>query len=172
MALKANQSSLDTSNTNIGLRETIANNDVKLALKEDITANDTKLALKVDNTYVGAVTSTEHSYLDGVTSSIQTQIDGLGGGGGGETLQETYDLSTAPQITTSVAKGAMTFQGLTGVSNTLEVKNNAGTKVAHVSLEGNVDCGAITSQTITDINNSISNIDNVPDANKPAFTEN
>ena len=41
-----NITDIATNVTNINLRETIIDNDVKLALKEDITANDAKLVLK------------------------------------------------------------------------------------------------------------------------------
>lgn len=47
-----------------------------------IAADDLPTAINAANIADGSVSNTEFQYLNGVTSAIQAQIDGLGGGGG------------------------------------------------------------------------------------------
>jgi len=68
----------DTIDTGVIDGEIISNDSID---DDSIDFTDVTLA---DLTFdVGGVTTTEFGYLDGVTSNIQAQIDGLSGGGGG-----------------------------------------------------------------------------------------
>lgn len=76
-------------------------------------------------------------------------------GGTTSTLQSSYDLSSIPQILTSLAQGAMSIRGGTGsdTDTVLQIQNNAGTTTFSVAgdgtITGDVD-NAITSGLITD----------------------
>ena len=64
------------------------------------------------------------------------------------TLQNAYDNSVQPEITTDSTLGAVTIQGGTGTDtdNNLEINNNAGTLTASIKANG---AGALTSLTTT-----------------------
>ena len=76
------------------------------------------------------------SYLNGETVWIAP-----GGGGGTSTLQEAYDLSTAPQISTTVLNQKFLIkQGTAGLgSDLLELQNSAGAKRVSFDTTGKMD---------------------------------
>ena len=66
------------------------------------------------------------------------------------TLQETYNNSTAPQIITNLTKGSISLQvgSALDTDNVLECKNIAGTKTFEVDGVGDIKCNNIT--TVSD----------------------
>ena len=63
------------------------------------------------------------------------------GGGGSQTLQDTYDLSTPPNITTDNTRQAVEFQGGTGddTDSVIEIKDNAGNVKTFIQGDGRLE---------------------------------
>jgi len=81
---------------NIGSASSIVNN---FFLNDLTVYNSTSLPI---NTTIGSVTSTEISYLQGVTSPIQNQIDNIQTSGGGGAVGYTHIQTTASDTWTVV----------------------------------------------------------------------
>ena len=96
------------------------------ALGTGLSYNDTTGAISVDTTVIQArvanVSDTEIGYLDGVTSSIQTQLDGKSGTGHTHTASNITDFNEAAQD----AVGGILGSGLTynDPANTISVDSS------------------------------------------------
>lgn len=75
------------------------------------------------------------------------------GGGGTTTLQQAYDNSITPEITTTTALGAFTVKSGTGlnINNVLEIQNEAGQLVATITGEGRLRSGDIVGGNYAEI---------------------
>jgi hypothetical protein len=60
-----------------------------------------------------------------------------GGGGGGGTLQDAYNLSVTPEITTDVGQGlTLRSGGASGFEDVLKIQSNTGTQTASITAGG------------------------------------
>lgn len=80
--------------------------------------------------------SADAKFLDAGKYGLTTS--GAGTGSSTTTMQQSYDNSTQPQITTSLSLGSIDFQNGSGVDSnyTQRWKNNAGTVVAGIRGDG------------------------------------
>tara|TARA_R110000851_G_scaffold202708_3_gene354504 strand:- start:991 stop:3048 length:2058 start_codon:yes stop_codon:yes gene_type:complete len=135
-----------------GNLEVIGDADISGTL--DATGNTTV------NTFIVNGTATLNSTLDvagTITGSIAagTQVGLVGYDNSGkliigtstsDSLQDAYDASTTPEITTDATRGALTIKRGSALDsdNVLEVQNGAGTNVVQATAEGVVTIGDLT----------------------------
>jgi hypothetical protein len=154
-----------------------------IAAKVDSTDLATQMALKADlesptftgsvslpsTTTIGTVGQAELSYLDGVTSAIQTQIDAKLDS---STASTTYATIAAPTFTGTVALPSTTSIGnvdateiayVNGVTSNIQDQLNAKAPTADPTFTGTVS--GITSAMV-----GLGNVDNTSDADKPVST--
>ena len=138
----------------------ITNLTSDLALKANLDAPTfTGTVILPSTTSIGNVSATEIGYVDGVTSSIQTQID---------TKASSSTVSSHISATTSVH----------GIADTAALATKTYVDNAGSSLQTNIDAKApIASPTFTGTVSGItkamiglSNVDNTSDTNKPVST--
>jgi len=72
--------------------------------------------------------------------SVYKALESAGGGGGDTTLQQAYENSTNPEITTNSSLGALTIKrgSSSDNDNVLEIKNGAGVTVTNIDGFGNI----------------------------------
>lgn len=120
-------------------------------------------------TSIGNVSDTEISYLDGVTSSIQTQIDSKLSS---TTASSTYAPLDSPVITTAATLPAATTIGSTSateISYLIGVTSAIQTQIdGKASLSGPTFTGTVSGITATMV--GLGNVDNTSDADKPVST--
>lgn len=120
-------------------------------------------------TSIGDVSSTELAYVNGVTSAIQTQLDGK--------------LESSTASTTYAPLSGPTFTGTVVLPNTTSVGDVSGTELSYVNgvtsaiqtqLDAKAPLNAPTfTGTVSGITKSmvgLGNVDNTSDANKPVST--
>lgn len=131
-------------------------NDVTNTITADVIAGsitNAMLAGSIDATKIdsGLVTNTEFNYLDGVTSSIQTQLNGKANLVGGNTFANTQTMSPTATISglnvgstasnpSSLNNGDVWYNSTT---NTFNIRNNGST----VSIRNLVNIQVLTSGT-------------------------
>jgi len=100
------------------------------ALNEIIEFNNVVGGGQVDSVVAGTNVTIDN------TDPINPIINATGGSGGD--LQDAYDNSTSPEITTDATNGALTLKrgSALDADNVLEVKNGAGTTTASVTGDG------------------------------------
>lgn len=100
------------------LKQTTSGGAVSVAA---IAAGDLPTGIDAANIHDGSVSNTEFSYLNGVTSAIQTQLDAAGGlsqAGDVSNGIEIYGVDSADKVTVSVdASGNATFNATGGRYN-------------------------------------------------------
>ena len=121
------------------------------------------------STSIGDVSSTEIAHLNGVTSAIQTQLDGK--------------LASATASTTYAPLSGPTFTGTVVLPNTTSIGNVDATELAYVNgvtsaIQTQLDAKAPTANPtftgtvagVTKAHVGLGNVDNTTDANKPVST--
>lgn len=100
-----------------------------------VSAGTFKSALVVKKGTTDLSNLADAEYFD-----ILTQTSSAGAGAGAQDLQNTYDLSTTPEILTDSTRGALSIRrgSASDTDDVLEVENNAGTQVFAVDGEGNI----------------------------------
>ena len=116
--IATNAANIATNTTNIGTNTS------------NIATNTTDIAGKLDSVVAGTNVTIDN------TDPINPIINATGGSGGD--LQDAYDNSTSPEITTDATNGALTLKrgSALDADNVLEVKNGAGTTTASVTGDG------------------------------------
>ena len=140
----------------------------------DLTASRALTSSAAGKVEVSAVTSTELGYLNGVTSAIQTQLDGKEGT---ITATTSADYYRGDKTFQTLDKAAV---GLSNVDNTSDV-NKPVSAATQTALDGKED--TITAATASEYYRGdkvfatldkaavgLSNVDNTSDANKPVST--
>jgi len=144
--------------------------DSKQALYMAQEAFDAQEVLDASNIADGSVSNTEFQYLDGVTSSIQTQIDAAVAGGGGS-MNDVID-DTSPQLGGNLDVNGFTVDGrdpsvdgtkldtietsatadMSGaeIKAAYETEPNAFTDADHTKLDG-IETGATADQTASEV---------------------
>ena len=129
----------------------------------------TGTVLLPSGTSIGDVSSTEISYLDGVTSAIQTQLNGKLESSVAST---TYAPLDSPSFTTSASLPSNTSIGsvtsteisyLGGVTSAIQTQINSKSPIESPTFTGTVS--GITKSMV-----GLGNVDNTSDANKPVST--
>ena len=156
--LQTAQSSLETTVTNLGTNKANLNGPTF-----------TGTVVLPSTTSVGDVSATELGYLNGVTSDIQTQIDGKLAT---STASSTYAPLSGPTFT-----GTVTLPGTTSIgdvsSTELGYLNNV-TSAIQTQLDAKAPTanptftGTVSGVTATHV--GLGNVDNTSDANKPVST--
>ena len=155
-------------NTDLGnLTTTVTNLDTNKASLESPTFTGT--VTLPSTTSIGDVSATELGYINGVTSDIQTQIDGK--------------LATSTASSTYAPLSAPTFTGTVTLPSTTSIGNVTSTEIAYLdgvtsAIQTQLDAKAPTaSPTFTGTVSGITatmvglgNVDNTSDANKPVST--
>ena len=115
----------------------------------NIATNTTNIAGKLDSVVGGTNVTIDN------TDPINPIINATGGSTGD--LQDAYDNSTSPEITTDATNGALTLKrgSALDTDNVLEVKDGAGTTNASITGEGLVTAKRITSDGLVTANQSI-----------------
>jgi hypothetical protein len=120
-------------------------------------------------TSIGDVSSTELSYVNGVTSAIQTQLDAKLASA---TASTTYAPLSGPTFTGTVVLPSTTSVGnvssteigyLDGVTSAIQTQLNAKAPTADPTFTGTVS-------GVTKTHVGLGNVDNTSDANKPVST--
>lgn len=120
-------------------------------------------------TSIGDVSNTEISYLNGVTSDIQTQLDGKLAS---STASSTYAPLSGPTFTGTVTLPSTTSVGsvsdtelgyLDGVTSAIQTQIDAKAPTANPTFTGTVS--GVTKDHV-----GLGNVDNTSDANKPVST--
>ena len=116
--IATNAANIATNTTNIGTNTS------------NIATNTTDIAGKLSSVVGGTNVTIDN------TDPINPIINATGGSGGD--LQDAYDNSTSPEITTDATNGALTLKrgSALDADNVLEVKNGAGTTTASVTGDG------------------------------------
>lgn len=150
-----------------GLETTTGNLDTNKAPKDSPTFSGT--VVLPSTTSIGDVSSTEIGYLNGVTSDIQTQIDGKLGT---STASSTYAPLSGPTFTGTVTLPNTTSIGsvdsteigyLNGVTSAIQTQLDAKAPTANPTFTGTVS-------GVTKTHVGLGNVDNTSDANKPVST--
>ncbi len=169
------QGSLATAETDIdnlqsevsGLETTVGNLETEKAPTASPTFSGT--VVLPSTTSIGDVSNTEISYLNGVTSDIQTQLDGKLAS---STASSTYAPLSGPTFTGTVTLPSTTSIGsvsdtelgyLNGVTSDIQTQLNAKAPTADPTFTGTVS-------GVTATHVGLGNVDNTSDANKPVST--
>lgn len=120
-------------------------------------------------TSIGDVSSTELAYVNGVTSAIQTQLDGK--------------LASATASTTYAPLSGPSFTGTVTLPNTTSIGDVSSTEIGYVNgvtsaIQTQLDAKAPTADPtftgtvsgVTKTHVGLGNVDNTSDANKPVST--
>lgn len=179
------QTQLDTleqADTAINTRIGAVEDDI-VTINDDITAIQTDVAGKADadsptfsgtvvlptTTSIGNVTSDEIGYLDGVTSSIQTQLDNKADSA---TVSTTYAPINDPSFTGNVSLPTSTTIGnvsstelghISTVTSNVQDQLDAKAPIANPTFTGTVS-------GVTKGHVGLGNVDNTSDADKPIST--
>ena len=150
-----------------GLETTTGNLETNKAPKDNPTFTGT--VVLPNTTSIGDVSSTELGYLNGVTSDIQTQIDGKLAT---STASSTYAPLSGPTFTGTVTLPSTTsigdvsateLQYINGVTSAIQTQLDAKAPTASPTFTGTVS--GITATMV-----GLGNVDNTSDANKPVST--
>lgn len=105
-------------------------------------------ALNAASATIGNVSNTELQYLDGVTSGIQSQIDGKASKSG-----DSFSGAVAINGSSAAAKQLIVKGAASQSANVLEVQNSSSTTVLSVDVAGNVSGTSFTSSNNSFFNN-------------------
>lgn len=170
-----NVSAISTLNTSVSNLQTQANNtddaveslDTLKAPKDSPSFTGT--VVLPSTTSIGDVSATELGHLNGVTSAIQTQLDGKLGT---STAASTYAPLSGPSFTGTVVLPSTTSVGnvssteigyLDGVTSAIQTQLDAKAPTANPTFTGTVS-------GVTKAHVGLGNVDNTSDANKPIST--
>lgn len=129
----------------------------------------TDIVVLPSTTSIGTVDSAEISYLDGVTSSIQTQLNGKLDSSLASTTYAPLDspiFTTSASLPSSTSIGTVTsteISYLSGVTSAIQ---------SQIDLKASIESPTFTG-TVSGISKSmvgLANVDNTSDANKPVST--
>jgi len=89
-------------------------------------------------TKVRCTTDDQNVLFFAIMSNVISVTSGTGGGGGGGgTLQDAYDLSTTPEITTDTGQGlTLRSGGPSAFEEVLKIQTSSGTQTASISASG------------------------------------
>ena len=132
--------------------------------------NKTFTSPKINENVAITATSTELNYVDGVTSSIQTQLDDKLAS---STAASTYAPIASPTFTGTVSGVTKTMVGLGNVDNTSDTNKPISTATqtaldAKAPIASPTFTGTVSGVTKTMV--GLGNVDNTSDENKPVST--
>ena len=167
-SLTTAEGDIDNLQTLTGQLDTAVDNlDTNKAPKDNPTFTGT--VVLPNTTSIGDVSNTEISYLNGVTSDIQTQLDGKLAS---STASSTYAPLSGPTFTGTVTLPSTTSVGsvsdtelgyLNGVTSDIQTQLNAKAPTADPTFTGTVS-------GVTKSHVGLGNVDNTSDADKPVST--
>lgn len=143
-----------------------ASNIITADVKDNSITN-VKIATNIDAVKIGAglVSNTEFGYLDGVTSSIQTQITNTNASIS-DHINDTTDAHDASAIS-SIPSGNLSA---TNVQNALnELQSDIDTKATSSALTTHIN-DTTNPHNTTKVQVGLGNVDNTSDVNKPIST--
>jgi Holliday junction resolvasome RuvABC DNA-binding subunit len=119
-----------------------------------ITDNEISTGINANKIGSGTVSNTEFGYLDGVTSSIQTQINTLSGGSISELTGDVSALGPGSvTATVNTVGGKTASQIATSVNDTLAATNiNTVSTIVKRDSSGNFSAGTITADLTGNVN--------------------
>lgn len=157
-AIQENQTMLDTLNDAIGKKQNIITGAATTIANANLTTNRALVSNGSGKVGVSAVTATELSYLDGVTSNVQSQLNGkaasghthnyAGSSSAGGAANSAAKLSTARTISlTGDAAGSVSFDGSGDASISTTVSSMHGVTTAGTGAAYTATVAGITALT-------------------------